>query len=552
MFSKKEQQTIASLFYKLVSVRSDTNSIYEPIIEDLILNWFKQRNYFKEHSEHVGTFPLPDDALRREVVWALVKGQSKKTVVLINHHDAIGIEEFGKFRDVAFRPDELKEKLKEKKRKSKSLIQDFENDHWIFGRGTADMKAGVALQMGVVDKFSELRNFNGNILFISVPDEETISKGMISAISLMDELSNKHQLDYILAINSEPYFNNVKDKAIMFEGSVGKIMPIVYIKGVKSHIGDPYAGVSPSMILANIQRKTELNPKMCDVYHRDATPPPIWVHLKDRKKVYDASIPEAAVGFFNWLTFTKQPTDILNDLSNFCTEAMDQTISDIELSYRQYCRMNNEKFEPLDYEPEVLSFSEAYKLAVEENGDKFEKAYKEKLEEAKEDFHSKKITLPEVAVKLIEFTVESISISDPLIIIALSGPFYPHINNQLLKGGQKFDLEERLNRICSKFYPIQYQSNQYFMGISDLSYCGFIGQDKDVNAIKQNSPGWDNVYKIPFDKLKKHNMQVVNIGPWGKDLHKTTERVYGPDVFERIPTIIFELINELLEGKDEV
>ncbi|WP_353893235.1 M20/M25/M40 family metallo-hydrolase [Proteinivorax hydrogeniformans] len=547
MFSKEEQNLIESLFYKLVSVRSDTNTIYEPIIEDLILNWFKQRDYFTQNPDYVGTYSIPEDALHREVVWALVKGTSEETIVLINHHDAIGIEEFGKYRDVAFRPDELKEKLKSRKKKSKMLVNDIENENWIFGRGTADMKGGVALQMGLIDKISKMDDFKGNVLFISVPDEETISKGAIAAVSLMDELSKQHYLKYVLAINSEPYFNNVKDKAIMYEGSVGKIMPIIYIKGVKSHIGDPYAGVSPSMILANIQRKTELNPKMCDVYNQDATPPPIWVHLKDRKKVYDASIPEAAVGFFNWLTFTKQPTDIINDLKSFCFDAMDQTISEIEMSYKQYCRMNNDKYQGLEYEPEVLTFSDAYKLALEENGETFEKQYQEELVLAKEEFQQKKITLPEVAVKLIEFTVENLSSNDPLIIIGLSGPFYPHINNQLLEGGERYNLENRVNEIASRHYSIKYQSNQYFMGISDLSYCGFVGNIKDIEAIKENSPGWDDVYKIPFEKLRSHNMQVVNIGPWGKDLHKTTERVYGPDVFTRVPTIIFELINEILE-----
>ncbi len=86
------------------------------------------------------------------------------------------------------------------------------------------------------------------------------------------------------------------------------------------------------------------------------------------------------------------------------------------------------------------------------------------------------------------------------------------------------------------------------MGISDLSYCGFIGDLEDVKAIKDNSPGWDDVYKIPFDQIRKFNMDVVNIGPWGKDLHKTTERVYGPDVFERIPTIIIDLVRDLFKN----
>ncbi|SKC89895.1 M20/M25/M40 family metallo-hydrolase [Maledivibacter halophilus] len=545
MLNQKEQELIESIFYRLVAVRSDSNSFYEPIIEDIILNWFKQCDYFSKNLNYVGTHPLDEDRFQREVVWALVKGEGDETIVLINHHDAVDIEEYGKIKDLAFRPDELKEELK-KKIKQKSILKDLNDDKWIFGRGTADMKAGVALQMGIMDKVSRMESFKGNLLFLSVPDEETISKGMLAAVTLMNDLKSKFGLNYILAVNSEPYFNHVKDKAIMYEGSVGKVMPIIYVKGVKSHIADPYGGVNPSLILARIQQKTEINPEMSDVYENDATPPPVWVNLKDRKKTYDASIPEAAVGYFNWLTFTKSPIEIIDKLKVLCSEAMDETLKHIESCYKVYCEMNHDEVEPFDYEPEILTFSHAYELACKKYGEEFINGYEEYLDETKDDYLDGKITLPEVAVRLIEYTGEQLRSGDPLIIIGISGPFYPHINNKLIEKGERYDLEKKVNEICSKYYNVKYQSNQYFMGLCDLSYCGFIGDLRDIETIKENSPGWDDVYKIPFDELDKLTMPVVNIGPWGKDLHEIAERVYKPDVFERVPTIIFDLIQEIL------
>lgn len=71
----------------------------------------------------------------------------------------------------------------------------------------------------------------------------------------------------------------------MHEGSVGKIMPVLYIRGVKSHISDPFSGVNPSLILSEIQRRTELNPAMCDINGLDASPPPVWINLKDHKRL---------------------------------------------------------------------------------------------------------------------------------------------------------------------------------------------------------------------------------------------------------------------------
>jgi arginine utilization protein RocB len=86
------------------------------------------------------------------------------------------------------------------------------------------------------------------------------------------------------------------------------------------------------------------------------------------------------------------------------------------------------------------------------------------------------------------------------------------------------------------------------MGISDVSYATWSGSDTDIALIKSNSPGWDTLYKIPFRALSKLNMPVLNIGPWGKDLHKITERVYTKDVYERMPFLIKALIIKCLDS----
>ncbi|WP_183108805.1 hypothetical protein [Thermohalobacter berrensis] len=46
--------------------------------------------------------------------------------------------------------------------------------------------------------------------------------------------------------------------------------------------------------------------------------------------------------------------------------------------------------------------------------------------------------------------------------------------------------------------------------------------------------------------MNKLSIPVINIGPWGKDLHKFTERVYKEDLFERTPRIIDLAIEHVL------
>ena len=541
-------ESIRSLFLRLVATQSDTNTYRETYIEEQILNWIKEQAYFSEHSEYCGAYPLENDPYQRSVIWSLVKGTGDKTIVLMHHHDAIDIEEYGKLKSVSLRPDELIEALANRKMHSQAKA-DLESGNWTFGRGVADMKSGAAIQLVLSTYFSELEGFEGNILLLSVPDEETLSRGMLCAVPLMTSLRAKYGLEYLLTINSEPYFNQTKGKAIFYEGSVGKVMPVLFVKGVKSHIGDPFNGFNPSLVLSDLQRKTELNIDLCDVLGEEATPPPVWVNLKDRKKAYDASIPEAATGYFNWLTFTRSPKRIMDKLISLANRSLRDTLIYFADAYENYCNLTGVIPEQISFVPKVYTFDQVYQMAMTEIGQSFEESYELFQEELNDLLTANTITLPEATTRLVEFVQDAIDLEGPAIIIALSGPYYPHVNNTEISKKLPFSLEETINEIAAEKYDLVFESQSYFMGISDLSYATWSGNEEDIAMIKANSPGWDIIYRIPFKELSTLNMPVVNIGPWGKDLHKTTERVYTKDVYERMPYIIKELIVKCL--KDE-
>lgn len=547
---QKRRERIENLLLKLIESRSDTNTRYEKNIEEFLLNWLKARPYFQQNPDNLGTRELFNDPHQREVVWALLKGRGSKTIVLMHHHDVIDIEEYGKLKYCALRPDELKEQLTARTM-PKSVRKDLESADWLFGRGSADMKAGAAIQLALLEEFSEQEAFEGNILLLSVPDEESVSKGMLSATELMCELRDAHDLEYVITINSEPYFTQVKDKAIMYEGSVGKIMPVVFVKGVKSHISDPYNGINPSLILAHIQYLSELNVKLCDKVADDATPPPIWVNLKDRKKAYDASIPDAASGYFNWLTFTRLPAEVMKMMLDISQRALSNVMDRLQKSYEEFCLLDCSIPEELDFTPRVLDFKTLYAEAIAKGGNDFIAAYEKYEQELNEILVNNTIVLPEATIRLIEFTADYVDLEGPAIVVAVSGPYYPHVSNLLVKNGRQLNLAQRVNDISLRLFGVEYSSRAYFMGISDLSYASWVGRDDDIKTIKENSPGWDTIYRIPFKALKTLQMPVANIGPWGKDLHKVTERVFLKDVYERIPQILFELIKDILADQSE-
>ena len=67
------------------------------------------------------------------------------------------------------------------------------------------MKAGLTVQLSMLERAMAGR-FEGNILLVTVPDEEVNSQGMLEAVPKLKELKQKYDLDYTACLNSEPMF----------------------------------------------------------------------------------------------------------------------------------------------------------------------------------------------------------------------------------------------------------------------------------------------------------------------------------------------------------
>lgn len=68
------------------------------------------------------------------------------------------------------------------------------------------MKAALALQMGVLEAYAaDPSGGQVNLLYLSVGDEESYSRGMRGALGLLTHLQEEFDLDYVLAVDSEPF-----------------------------------------------------------------------------------------------------------------------------------------------------------------------------------------------------------------------------------------------------------------------------------------------------------------------------------------------------------
>ncbi len=536
---------IENLMYKLVSVQSDTGTAEEKDVEETIFNWLSELSYFQSNSEFLGKYKIPGDYIQRQVVWALVKGHSSETIILYHHHDVVDSFDYGELQALAYRPEILKKELK-KINLGKEVNEDVLDEDWIFGRGTADMKAGAAIHMSLVKEISEIQDFQGNILFISVPDEENLSVGMRSVPDLLEELKRKYSLDYRFAFNSEPHTRDHKNEYIYFDGSVGKLLMSVYVKGKRTHMGEIFNGINPVYILSKIIEKTEMNTFFSDFKDGLVSPPPSWGFSRDFKERYDVSVPESAGGYISFLTLERTPESILKDMKNICVESCGEILKQINLNFRKYTIEDDKKYE---ISIRVLTYAELMEEAMAYDEQLVEKEVMNKLSDIEGNVADGKMTLAESNMDLIKTLLDIIPDKNPVVVLSISPPYYPHINKEDCCNLDDYikEIDGKISEFVKNECGFNSKNKNVFMGISDGSYFDFQCGDEVGDFISNNMPLWGELYSIPFENMKRLSIPVINIGPWGKDIHKISERVSRRDLTHTVPETIRFLIMDFFK-----
>ena len=531
-----QKNEILSLLYELVQIPSDTDSPAEAQMATLILDQL-QKNSKLQKNNTLGLEKIPDDSHGRSIVWGLLKGEGSETVILLNHHDVVDSLDYGGLQSLAYEPDLLKEALK-KQKLPKEVRDDLESGEWLFGRGTADMKGGLAIQLRLLEKLAENQDFKGNLLFLSVPDEENLSLGMRHGTKLLEKLSREYNLDYRLLINSEPH-ERKNGRLTIYDSSVGKTMAVVYVQGQKAHIGKVFEGLNPTAVLSRMILHTELNSDFSDSVLGESSTPPSWSFARDFKKNYDASIPEAAGGYLSFLTLESSPKNILEALKAVGEKSFNESVAYLQTQYKKTFPGSDRI---PDYPTNIKYYEELLHDAMAANPEKAQTMLYDSHVEIRTLLDEGKISMPESNFIIIERLLKLVDYNTPTIVIALSPPFYPHTTSTADKNYTQF---KSVVETALSSYDVEFE--HYFMGISDLSYIGLHNEDEIVPYVARNMPLWnDNFYTIPFDSMKALAMPTLILGPWGKDLHQKTERVFIQDLVENVPSCIETLILSVL------
>jgi arginine utilization protein RocB len=543
------KKDIKDILYDYVSINSRTSSENERKAEKFLLEYFDSLRYFKENPTNFGSHKIENDPYERGVPWALVKGKGSDTVVFIHHCDVVDVEDFGNLKDLAFKPDELEEELKKGKVKlSKEAKKDLDSGQYMFGRGATDMKGGGSIQLALLKQYSEMKNFKGNVLLLAVPDEENLSAGMRSAAYLLKELKEKHNLNYVVTLNSEPHQRKDNEVGVISLGSVGKIMAFVYVRGWLSHAGKTFEGLNPLGILSEITSRTETNIEFSDFVMGEASPPPTWLYSKDDKEQYDVSMPLSAKGSFSILTLDSEIDEVMEKILSISNDAFDSVIKKNNEYYKEYLENTNQKFSALPWETKVVTVSQLIEEAEKDYGTEFKEAYSKKLEDIKSKVQKGSINMIEGSFELVDEIFKYVSDPAPTVVIGLTPPFYPNVSN--LKFEEKDDrvknIAEDLFGFIKEEFDQEYTKEYFFTGISDLSYVSYENSEVGEEILSKEMPLYGDMYSIPLKEIEENSMPCLNIGPWGKDFHKLTERVLKEDLYERTPKILNFAVSKFL------
>ncbi|WP_439741212.1 M20/M25/M40 family metallo-hydrolase [Bacillus pseudomycoides] len=535
-WQSKEQ--LVQLLSDLVEIPSITGSEAEIILPDFVVGQLTDLDYFKQNPNHVQKNPTGDG---RYFVTALVKknNNTKNTVILVSHFDVVDVQDYGGWKADAFSPKKLTSMFYSHKDELPNHVrEDIEKGDWLFGRGTMDMKCGLALQMAMVEQACE-GEFDGNVLLLAVPDEEVNSVGMRAAVPRLLDLAKEHNLAYKTVLNSEPMFTRHPgdQNKYIYTGSIGKVLPGFLCYGKETHVGEPFAGLNANYMASLLTAELELNTELCDIVEGEASPPPTNLFQRDLKEDYSVQIPHRAVTLFNLFLLEKTMTDVISLLHQKVTKVAEKIENSYEKRAYRFSKYN--PFIPPNLKVNVLTYEEFIAYAIEQHGQEKIADIQSTVIKNSEDKDDRAVTI-DLVDKLAILCKEKA----PMIVLFFAPPYYPAVSsrhNPLIK-----EVVGEMERYAHYNHGITFENQNYFGGISDLSYVGLQYPVDSMSSLVENMPLWDKGYSIPLQELEEFDVPVLNMGPVGKDAHQWTERLDINYAFETLLDMLPICIEKLL------
>ncbi|MES5396180.1 M20/M25/M40 family metallo-hydrolase [Bacillus amyloliquefaciens] len=541
------EEKIEAITKSLVALNSINGTLGEGKKADYIKDMIKSFPYFQDNPSHVWEQAIPEDPYGRKNIFAFIEGNgdSLNTVIYHAHLDTVGIEDFGPLKDIAFDSDRLAEYFSSYEF-DREVQRDARSGEWMFGRGSVDMQSGIAVHLANLLHFSERREqLPGHILFMANPDEESQHSGILTSISELKRLKQEKQLRYLAAINTDfitPLYEGDTTRYI-YTGAAGKLLPCFAIYGREVHVGDTLSGIDPNLIASEITRRIHNNIHMAENIEGELVLPPTCLYQRDNKEAYNVQTAVSSYVYFNYFIYEKTAKEIMDQLTAVADEACKETEQKLSDYYDEFCRRTSLPKKEISWNVQVYSLEDYLKRLRSRGIDPaqcIEQAFKtyEHLEMRMRCFKA----------------VEELQKLDPeqgaKVIIFYAPPYLPH--NYLKEESTRDRLlqhviQEAVDKTAASTGET-FAFKKFFPYLADGSFLSLHETDAEVSAFTDNFPGWDVIGMIPFKEIRELNIPSVNIGVYGKDGHKWTERVYKPYTFHVLPELIQQTTLHLLHS----
>jgi arginine utilization protein RocB len=333
----------------------------------------------------------------------------------------------------------------------------------------------------------------------------------------------------------------------IYTGSVGKLLPLFYIVGKATHVGDPYDGIDANLISAELVRDLSMNPLLVDHVRGEQTPPPVTLHMADLKTTYNVQTAFAAWFYLNVLTLTTTPEKLLGALQRTAQRSLNHVLGRLGKDYRARRRDLAAPLPAHLVSGAAYTYQELLRLAVERVG-------AEAVASTMAAAHAAcpaSMDSREATLRLVAALWDLAARPAPGIVIAFAPPYYPHIAQQ------PGPLLDAVRAVAARHADQGVALREFFPLLSDLSYMR-LDASNHPEALIANMPLWTEGerdptlagYSLPFATIQDAEIAgVVNIGVYGIGGHQRGERVYMPYSFQTVPQMVYETILELAGGE---
>jgi arginine utilization protein RocB len=516
----------------LTAIPSVTGSKDEADFSSRLADLLRVSPAFAE-PDSVWTLDVPGGQHLRQCVMALARGSGRRTMVLTGHFDIVETGCYGDLQPFALLPDELGPALIRKIRtephdpRSSRALADLESGAFLAGRGLLDMKGGLAAGLAVIEEMAAT-GFDGNLLFIAVPDEEGNSAGARAMSQALAGIAAERDLDVAAVINLDATGDEGDGEAgrVVMLGSVGKLLPSALVVGRPGHAADSFRGLGAAALAGVLAAEIEWSPDLTERTSDELGAGPTLLGMKDSKTAYDVTMPARVWMYWNVMTHRRSPEEVLT-----AVEASARRSSG-ELMHQLVVRAEASRADVALGEVVITRYDAlSAEVAAADPG------AASRLQSLAAELSAGELSLPEQCRVLTERLWELSGRPGPAIVLGFASiPYLPvELRNDPAARALHAAVDAARAEIAGRFQTT-IGSITYFPGISDVSFFGQ-ADDTHVATISANTPQWTGIL-AGAPRFGAAGVPSINVGPWGRDYHTRLERMHADYGFRILPELL--------------